>query len=75
MTKITDMTDAQLREHFRAACLLLASEHYKHHTPGATDETAARYAERNWRQFKERALDFLALAEADRQARAAAPNN
>lgn len=72
---LDSMTDDELRTHVRLTAIMLATRHHKKHNPTAAADDSATFAERNWRQFRATAVDFLALTEADRQARTAAPWN
>lgn len=69
------MTDDELATHFEAVCRMLAVEYFRTEHPNADQAAADLYADRHWQAFKSLALDFLALAEADRGAREAAPQN
>jgi hypothetical protein len=75
MPSLATITGGELRTHFQATCRLLAIEHFAKSHPGADRAAADAYADRNWRQFESRAIDFLALAEADRRARLSSPQN
>lgn len=75
MITISEMTAEQLRECVRTVCSMLARRRYRAANPNATDDEVEQFAERNWRTFKADAIDFLAMAEADREARSAASTN
>lgn len=75
LPSVQSMTDTELRAHLQTVCYTLAAEHFHKHNPDAELQQADNYADRHWREFRETALDFLALAEADREAREVAPNN
>ena len=72
---LASMTDDEVRTHLRLTCKMLAVRHHRKHNPTAGADAANAFAERNWSQFRGAALDFLSIAEADRQAPAAAPLN
>lgn len=67
------MSRDELRDYFEAVCRMFAMRHSQR--TGAALAEQHRYADRHWRTFREMALDFIAIAEADAEARAAAPWN
>ncbi len=75
LPRVQSLTDSELRAHLQTVCYTLAGEHFRKHNPDADPDQADTFAQRHWREFRETALDFLALAEADREAREAAPYN
>lgn len=69
------MSRDELRDYFEAVCRMFARKRFRRHNPGAAEADAQAFADRHWRTFREMALDFIAIAEADAEARAAAPWN
>jgi len=68
------MPDPALCHPVEEAARFFAYGTYLRSHPGE-ETSAAAFAERNWRQFVDTALDFLALQAALTEAEAAAPNN
>ncbi len=69
------MTRTEFRDYFEAVCRMFAGKRFLRHNPGAAEADVLAYADRHWRTFREMSLDFIAVVEADAEARAAAPWN
>lgn len=67
------MSRDELRDHLETVCRMFAMRHSQR--AGAALDEQHRYADRHWRECREMAIDFIAVSEADREARAAAPWN
>jgi hypothetical protein len=75
MKTIKLMTNEEFVQHVRLSAKMFAVRSFERANPGCTEDESWQYAERNWKQFKETALDWIAVCEADREAREAAPWN
>jgi hypothetical protein len=69
------MTDEEFIHNVRQAAWAFASAAFTKANAGSTAAEAGRFADRHWRQFEDRALDFAALCAATQQAEATAPYN
>lgn len=70
MKSFRQMTDDEFRSNVRMASHMFAVRHFAQENPDASRADAWQYATRNWQQFTEKALDWMALCEADKEARA-----
>jgi hypothetical protein len=71
MISFREMTPTELRHTIQVMAIDFARAAFQRLNPRAGDEAAGVWAGRNWQRFEARAIDFLALAEARREAIAA----
>ena len=73
MLSFLRMPHPELRRNVWAIACEMAFRAYLRRNPGQEDR-AVRWASANWRQYKERAIDLVALLEVNREAEAAPRN-
>jgi hypothetical protein len=69
------MTSDEIRDMVRIHAMMFAFLRFSRTNPGHDEERAHAFAERHWRQFRDMALDYLALSFAIAERDAAAPWN
>lgn len=69
------MADSDFAARVQLTSSALAFVDYQRKHPAASAEQAHRHAERFWRQYVPKAIDFMAITDAEDEAQAAAPWN